>query len=71
MTEMSAAEVQQLERDRTLAQLRRDLARAAERQEPWYTWLLDRARGLHRHDLRRDDGTPIACPVAGCREVHL
>lgn len=49
-----------------LSELMAILDRAAAREEPWYMWVLWRHEGEHHHDLVRDDGSPVACPVAGC-----
>ena len=57
------------ERQRILVELQQLLDRAAAREAPWYMWLLWRRDGVHRHDLTRDDGTPVACPVPGCYAV--
>lgn len=36
----------------------------------WYEWVVARGRGEHRHDLRRADGKPAACPVRYCEAVQ-
>jgi hypothetical protein len=59
-------EAQKRERRALLEQLTAALDRAFSREEPWYMWVLARRNGEHQHDLQRDDGTPIACPVPGC-----
>lgn len=56
------------ERQRHLATLLTDLQRAADQNQPWYRWIIDRQQRRHRHDLRNEKGEPVACPVPGCRE---
>lgn len=63
-------EAQARERHRIYLELMDELDRARANAEPWLRWLEDRIDGVHRHELVRDDGSPIACPVAGCDAVR-
>lgn len=41
------------------------------RSKGWYRWVVARQNGEHLHGEQREDGTPAACPVQGCREGAL
>lgn len=64
------SEYQQAERRRILRELRSELELARDRREPWLAWLEARRDGIHLHELRRESGESIACPVAGCDAVR-
>lgn len=57
------------ERQKILAELEQELARARDQGAPWYRWILDRQAGRHQHELRDESSRRIACPVAGCTAV--
>jgi len=40
----------------------------AGRGQPWYAWIVKRARGEHDHAAARADGSRAACPVQTCTE---
>lgn len=61
---------QAVERRKTLAALLEELRRHRERNEPYYLWISWRREGVHRHDLRDEQGRAVACPVAGCDAVR-
>jgi hypothetical protein len=62
------ADLKARERQKHLKAVLADLQRAADQNQPWYRWIIDRQAGRHRHDLRGTKSEPVACPVPGCRE---
>lgn len=63
-------EYQAAERKATLRELRRDLEQARDERPDWLVWIDARADGIHLHELRREDGSRVACPVPGCSAVR-
>lgn len=61
-------DAKQVERERALSDVLRALARS--HNTDWWKWCDAASRGEHAHDLRRADGSPAACPVRGCTELH-
>jgi len=59
-------DAQRAERENILRQLLAELRRARETNAPWYTWVVARRQGEHKHGLTDEQGRTVACPVPGC-----
>jgi hypothetical protein len=58
-------------RRQALREWRAEIELARDRREPWLVWIEARADGIRLHDLHRETGEPIACPVGGCDAVRI